>query len=161
MMATHPDVKKRQLALESLRQIPIPEVDQGFVAALRDPSPQIRALAIPEIVRRAGDGATRALCKIAAGDVDARVRAAACAGLSRLDGEEAEAALVGALADHESLTRQAANSALEKATGRILRPSGVAALDEAGRKELQAEWRQVLADRRGETQSKPKDSKPR
>lgn len=148
MLASHPDVTKRQFAMESLRQFPFPEVDQAFVGALRDTSPLIRAVAIPEVQRRAGDGAQKAFCKIAVADPDARVRAAACAALARMEGEETETTLVGALADPENMPREAANAALETLTGRIVRPAGIANLDPAGRKELQQEWRYVLEERR-------------
>jgi tetratricopeptide (TPR) repeat protein len=148
MLTSHPDLKKRQLAADALRQFPFLEVDQAYVKAIKDPSPQIRAVVISELERRVGIQALGAFCAIARGDADPRVRATACRALSRMESPEAEAALVAALGDTDTIVREAANAALEAMTGRILRPSGVGSLAEPERSAVQLEWKEYLAERR-------------
>jgi tetratricopeptide (TPR) repeat protein len=148
MLARHPDVKKRQMAFEALRRFPFPEVDAALVNALKDSSWQIRALVIPEIEKRAGEGASAVFCQIARFDADSRVKATACRSLASMDNENAEKALVDRLCDAEPMVREAASAALETMTGRILCPGGIESLDDAGRKELQASWQRLLQERR-------------
>ncbi|MBI3821014.1 MAG: tetratricopeptide repeat protein [Planctomycetes bacterium] len=148
MLVAHPDITKRRMAADALRQFPFPAIDQVYVQALHDAVPEIRMVAVVEVARRAKELSLKALAVLSAKDHDEGVRAIACAMLATLDFKESQIALVGAIGDDSPRVRVAANKGLESMTGRIVLPLGVESTNEEQRKTAQEEWRNYLSERK-------------
>ncbi len=161
MLVHHTSPEKRLFAAEALRPFVDGEVTRAYVAALKDASGAVRAVAVDEVGIRAAELGASALSVLAGADPDPRVRAVACRALGRIGAEKGEAALLDALLDPEQDVRVAANAGLETLCGgRILFPSGVSRLDEEARRSARADWARHLEERRAASTTNQRTTVP-